>query len=484
MRRADAQIIADILAGDPSGFRRLFERYVLAVEEVIARVWQIEHAEQAGLVEECFVQAFADLHALREPSRFDAYLLGLAHGVARQRLAVSRGAEASFVGKPNCDVSRLRSPGTKDEIRRSLMASLIALDPTTRALVQASCFGEQVRPQLLAARHSLEVATVGAAIERAWARFKIAVLVRLLDGQAMGNLAQADPSQAGEALSAHLTDDLYDAILRGEPVNVSPTFCRHMSAGCETCEAFLRARSASDALDGLIAAALFAEAHPASRRGHALFDRVLRRLKIDARLSGGRRAPMSVFTAQKQYFAPLLFAGLLGLAGIVVFAMRMTPSFQASLSDEVQRDLRIAFHLVEVAPDGSGEEEIVVEGVPGQTCPQSRQLVLSYHLLRSRFVAITRVLPDRTLELLELPGRRSPGSHVLSINGVPARVLLQNAVGVNRFAVVASDRPLDAEQLKSILSHLRNDRPEVDPDQFSDGTTLSWFELEVTDGAP
>ena len=110
MRRADAQIIADILAGDPSGFRRLFERYVLAVEEVIARVWQIEHAEQAGLVEECFVQAFADLHALREPSRFDAYLLGLAHGVARQRLAVSRGAEASFVGKPNCDVSRLRSP--------------------------------------------------------------------------------------------------------------------------------------------------------------------------------------------------------------------------------------------------------------------------------------------------------------------------------------------------------------------------------------
>ena len=486
MQRDDAQIISKILSGDPSGYPILFERYVLSVEEVIARTWDLELPEQVELVEETFVHAFSNLCRLREPSRFDAYLLGVAHGLALQRRAILRGIEMHFSEKPNFDVSCLQSPGTRDELMRCLREALASLDPAIREMAEACYFGDQVRPQLLAASRSLEVAQVGASLKSAWMRFKAHLAARLLDAQ------KALPSDAvvcaPSAEPRHLSEDLYQALLHGDPVGAAQPLAQHLRSGCATCEAFLGRQSSADALDGLIDAALFAPAQSRCRRNPAMFARILRRLKIDARLSGGQAMLSGLLVGQQQHCAPLILAGLLGLAGIVVFALRMTPSFQASLDNEAQRDVQIAFYLADLVPGSGGEGlsdgERLVDGLPGQSCPETAQLVLSYHLLRSRFVAITRIRPDHSLELLELPGRRPPGRHVLSINGVPARLLLKNAVGHNRFAVLASERPFGTDQLKSILAHLQEEVPDVDEVKLPPGMALTWFDLEVTPGSP
>ncbi len=482
MRRDDAQIISKILSGDPSGYRALFERYVLAVEEVVARAWELELAEQAELVEEAFVHAFFNLSKLREPSRFDAYLLGLAHGLALQRRAVLRGSEVHFSEKPSFDVSSLQSPGARDDVASSLRAALAALDPAAREMAEACFFGEQIRPQLLAAERALEVAQVGALLDRAWARFKAFLIARLLDGQ-----QAVLPATAAEP--RHLAGEVYEAILRGEPVAEALRLAQHLRGGCDACEAFLSRRASADALDGLLDAALFAQKGPC-RRNPALFARILRRLKIDARLSGGRRAIASTLANPQQRCAPLLLAALLGVAGIVVFALRMTPSFQASLDHASLRKVQLAFYLAGEAPfraEGGAPtdgEERLVEGVPGQSCRASEQLILSYQLPRSSFVAIARLRPDRALELLELPGRRPSGRHVLSIDGVPARLLLKDAVGHNRFIVLASERPFDAERLASLLNPLQADVPDIGGAALPRDVALAWFDLAVMDDKP
>ena len=67
MPRDDAMTISRLVssAGDESDFQRLFERHVVAVEEAVARVWNLEVSEQAEAVEETFVHVFSRLNMLR-----------------------------------------------------------------------------------------------------------------------------------------------------------------------------------------------------------------------------------------------------------------------------------------------------------------------------------------------------------------------------------------------------------------------------------
>lgn len=479
MTRDDAQIISKILSGDSSAYQALFERYAVSVEEVIARVWELELSDQAELVEETFVHAFSNLARLREPSRFGAYVLGIAYGMALQRRAIVRGSEVHFSEKPSFDVSCLRRPGTQAEMELVLKEALASLDPEARQIAEESYFEDQERPQLMAARCSLEVAQIGTQLQKAWIRFKAFLISLLLEPQKSAALEGLVPEDAPESL--HLTEELYEMLLRGEGVPAPMALTAHLRTACPTCEAFLNRRLSADALDGLLAAALFVK-EGRNRRNNPLFQRILRRLKIDARLNGEQQGLFKAFDEQRN-LVPILFAVLLGLAGIVVFALRMTPSFQASLDERVQRDLELAFYLADRPSDASGqgtqEDEPLIEGVSGQATPSSQQLILRYRLLRSRFVAITRIRPDHSLELLELPGRRSPGSHHLSINGIPARLLLEDSVGRNRFVVFASERPIGVEQLTGTLAFLQTDTPSFDNAAIPEGMSLVWFDLDV-----
>ncbi|MDR0966207.1 MAG: sigma-70 family RNA polymerase sigma factor [Myxococcales bacterium] len=497
MHRDDAQLISRTLAGDTSACRTLFERYVPAVEEVLARARVLETAEQSDLVEESFLHAFSNLARLREPNRFAAYLLGIAHGMARQRCAIASGSEAHFCEKPNFDVSSLQSPGTRLELELCLREALATLPPETRQIAEASCFDRQERPQALATRLSLDVAQVGAHLQIAEVRFKVFLLARLLADQPglPGDLDAAANANADATApwTPHLTTELYEAILRGEPVDHADRLSAHLRAGCPDCEALLCHRPSTDALDGVLAAILFAQSRPkrGRHRDLAMFQRILRRLKIGARLNG-ELPGLSTVLGNRRDVIPLIAAGLLGLAGLTLFALRATPSFQATLDESAQRDLELAFHLAEPPAlgdeasdgDGDGDSEddalAPIEGIPGQSTPSSRQLLLSYRLLRSRFVAITRIRPDDSLELLELPGRRSPGKHHLSIKGVPARLLLRDAVGRNRFAVLASERPIDAAELKSIKAFLQSEGTGTSDAGLPQGMTAEWFDLVVT----
>ena len=484
MRRDDAQVISKILsAGACDDYRVLFERYAVAVEEVVARAWEIEVAEQAELVEESFVHAFANLARLREPSRFAAYLLGIAHGLTLRHRALCLGEAERFSEKPNFDVSSLPSPGTHAEVERRLGETLGALAPEVREVAEASYFGAQVRPQILAAERGLEVARVGALLLQAWLRFKASLIGLAIESQRRGGGERGrDSSRAPAAAEVHLQDAIYEEILHAAPLPAAAdALARHLGGGeCAACEGYLSRRSSADAFDGLLCAALFAR-EVRGRRNPAMFQRIVRRLKLDARLGGDCQGAQRIFSVPRSRL-PLTLAAALGLAGIALFALRGSPSFQASLGAPTQRALEVAFYLVAAQGEDDAREVPVTEGVSGQPAPASSQLILTYGLRRASFVAITRALPDRSLELRALPARRPPGHHVLSMNGVPARLLLRDAVGRNRFAVIASERPFGATELKSILPSLLADAdepPEPGDARLPPGMALSWFDLDV-----
>src|SRR5688500_4501506 len=76
----DADLVARTLAGTPESFGRLYDRYVRLVH---ATCFDVTGDAAEDLVHETFVRAHRGLPALREPDRFAAWLLGIAHRVCK-----------------------------------------------------------------------------------------------------------------------------------------------------------------------------------------------------------------------------------------------------------------------------------------------------------------------------------------------------------------------------------------------------------------
>jgi RNA polymerase sigma-70 factor (ECF subfamily) len=100
----DADLVANVLAGDREAFGCLYDRYARLVRSV---VWNVagDWAAMADLTQECFLRAYKNLHRLEQPDRFGSWLFGMARQVARERRRTLRRDRHEFVGGSPLDIA-------------------------------------------------------------------------------------------------------------------------------------------------------------------------------------------------------------------------------------------------------------------------------------------------------------------------------------------------------------------------------------------
>ncbi|TMK63704.1 MAG: RNA polymerase sigma factor [Actinobacteria bacterium] len=137
----DAELVQRVLAGEPSAFAALYRSYAAVVARAVRD--QVRDAESvADAVQETFARALEQLHTLREPQRFRAWLLAIArHTAVDQRRLRSR--MTSIEDSPAA-VERAALEAGPDEVAevrelarlvRGCVAGLSRRDATAIALV-------------------------------------------------------------------------------------------------------------------------------------------------------------------------------------------------------------------------------------------------------------------------------------------------------------------------------------------------------------
>jgi RNA polymerase sigma factor (sigma-70 family) len=100
----DAELVANVLAGDREAFGCLYDRYARLVRSV---VWGVagDWPAVADLTQECFLRAYKNLHRLEQPERFGSWLFGMARQVARERKRSLRRDRHQFVGNGPLEIA-------------------------------------------------------------------------------------------------------------------------------------------------------------------------------------------------------------------------------------------------------------------------------------------------------------------------------------------------------------------------------------------
>ena len=101
--QTDADLVANVLAGDREAFGCLYDRYARLVRSV---VWGVagDWAAVADLTQECFLRAYKNLHRLEQPDRFGSWLFGMARQVARERKRTLRRDRHRFIGGSSLEI--------------------------------------------------------------------------------------------------------------------------------------------------------------------------------------------------------------------------------------------------------------------------------------------------------------------------------------------------------------------------------------------
>jgi RNA polymerase sigma-70 factor (ECF subfamily) len=81
--RGDAELVARTLAGDREAFGRLYDRHARLVRAVALGAGPATDAQD--LTQECFLRAYRNLPALREPSSFGPWVVGIARQLVREQ---------------------------------------------------------------------------------------------------------------------------------------------------------------------------------------------------------------------------------------------------------------------------------------------------------------------------------------------------------------------------------------------------------------
>jgi DNA-directed RNA polymerase specialized sigma24 family protein len=466
MSSDDARAVASALAGAIDGYRRLYERHCCAVARLIGAFYELDPEEELRLLAESFARAFAGLASLSEPGRFGPWLLGMARQACLTQRAMHRGRGPTE--PPEGPVGLARDPGPAD-LKHELAFKALGALPEEERKVALLAFGEKPQtPRQISAQLCLGLEKVENALERARAAVKKRLAARLLEQRS---------GPAGEAgKPAHLDAALWQRLVDGERLQGEKELAAHLESGCAACEAFLVAQERADGLDGEADAALLGEARCRVRAGDTTFLRVMRRLKLDSRLAGRPGAPERI---RRSKVIPLSLAGALGIAGLVALLWHDPPGERPGGEDPGALP-EIAFAI---APQAEGEAP--EDAAPGQACSEQQAVLIRYELVAPSFVLLLRLMPDGQIDLLSQPGRLGAGFHDLTVNDKPARVALHGAVGRNRFAVVASEVPLDRRRLSAVGAALRKRGADEEAAlRLPEGVSLAWFDLDVVAALP
>ncbi|MBX5484155.1 MAG: sigma-70 family RNA polymerase sigma factor [Myxococcaceae bacterium] len=85
---ADASLVSRVRAEDPTAFREMFDRHAPAVWRFLGDLVDDSFADEG--LQECFVRAFAGMGQLREDTRLQSWLYGIARNVALEHLRARR----------------------------------------------------------------------------------------------------------------------------------------------------------------------------------------------------------------------------------------------------------------------------------------------------------------------------------------------------------------------------------------------------------
>jgi len=210
----------------------------------------------------------------------------------------------------------------------------------------------------------------------------------------------------------------------------------HLDGPCDTCEAFLAAQAPDD-LDGSVDVALtqLAPASPSDAGGDLEFSRIQKAVR-------GRR-PMARATRWLAAAAAVLLVG-----GVSLSVLRHRPARDEAALDGIKGrpaqaiPARLRFAVVD---SGRGSPELD-RGRSGAVVPAGASLAFRVELGRPAYVALLRIGESET-EVVWQQHLARPGAVDVSENGRPAAYPLHGLSGTQRFALVASERPIAKDDL-------------------------------------
>jgi RNA polymerase sigma-70 factor (ECF subfamily) len=113
----DAALVARTLAGDREAFGRLYDRHARLVRAVVTAAGR-DAAMALDLTQECFLRAYRNLTALREPGSFGPWVVGIARQLVREQRRRRRPDSLALFDPPA--PAPVRSADDADEIAHVL----------------------------------------------------------------------------------------------------------------------------------------------------------------------------------------------------------------------------------------------------------------------------------------------------------------------------------------------------------------------------
>jgi RNA polymerase sigma-70 factor (ECF subfamily) len=170
----DADLVANVLAGDREAFGCLYDRYARLVRSV---VWGVagDWAAVADLTQECFLRAYKNLHRLEQPDRFGSWLFGMARQVARERKRTLRRDRHRFIGGSPLEIaSELETAEASETAEETaLVMQRLAELPERERLAIHAFFLQERNARQAAELLGLSRSGLYALLERGLSRLKI-----------------------------------------------------------------------------------------------------------------------------------------------------------------------------------------------------------------------------------------------------------------------------------------------------------------------
>jgi len=221
----------------------------------------------------------------------------------------------------------------------------------------------------------------------------------------------------------HLDEASYRALLAA-PASMDAELRAHLRTGCDVCADVLQSLAGVDPLDGVVDALLLENTKPAPAQPEELHA-ILARVR----------------TMRRRWVAPIVMGAALAAAVILAVVLRPNPEGDDGIKGTPALSVSASFAVVHA--DGTVER-----GVRGSAYPEDSSLSLRVELPRALQVSLVRAgTGDSEVLLLNEPVES--GVHDLRHGGALAGVALHGQVGTQHVAVVASERPLSADEARA-----------------------------------
>ncbi|MDZ4694362.1 MAG: sigma-70 family RNA polymerase sigma factor [Deltaproteobacteria bacterium] len=153
----DGELVAGLKARNPAAERAFFSRYARVVERLLRGVLG-PHAELADAVQDTFISAFRQVHALRSHEALTVWLRTIATGVAHNRIRAKTRNRWLLFFSPESMPDEARAPRSAEatEALRSVYAVLEQLPISERVAFSLRYIEDMTVPEIAASTQASE----------------------------------------------------------------------------------------------------------------------------------------------------------------------------------------------------------------------------------------------------------------------------------------------------------------------------------------